>query len=254
MHLLLMEGNSNEDGVGLLLIIAVIVTIIAIAAIIFAVLSVNQAHKASADVPAAAGTCTCKDTKDLENRLKVVNAAIAEYQNGIADVNAHDAEVGKPTMYNEGTWNDEQANVLIAIQGVLPKGAHTGHGDTTTDCGTVVSADTPCLQGSFQTHENVHRATCQRIIQQLSDAGKGSQFQNFKESMTMVDVWNDEIAGYNAEIDYINKNLAAAKSDTSCKWECDVDHKSYDSHEECERSCRPTLGSDIKLGFRCSQV
>jgi hypothetical protein len=249
-----MKGNANEDGVGILLVIAILVTIIAIVAIVFAVLAATQAHKAAADVPVAAGTCTCKDTKDLENRQKVVNAAIAEYQNGIADVTAHDAEVGKPTMFNEGTWDEEQANVLIAIKAVLPTGAHTGHGDTTTDCGTVVNADTPCLQGSIQTHENVHRATCQRVIRQLSDAGKGDRFQNFKESMTMVDVWKDEIAGYNAETEYITRNLATAKSDTSCRWECDVDHKSYDSHEECERSCRPKLGSNIRLGFRCSQV
>jgi hypothetical protein len=247
-----MKGKPDDDA-GIALIIAIIVTIIAIVAIIGAIVSMNQAHKASADVPVATGTCTCKDVKDLENRQKVVNAAIAEYQLGIADVNAHDAKVGSPTMYNEGTWNEEQANVLTAIQGALPKGAHTGHGDTTTDCGTTVTADTPCLQGSFQTHENVHRATCQRVIGQLSDAGKGSRFQNFKESMTMVDVWNDEIAGYNAETDYISKNLARAKSDTSCKWVCDVDHKSYDSQEVCERSCRPTLGSNIKVGLRCTQ-
>lgn len=248
-----MRGTSNEDA-GIALIIAIIVTIIAIVAIIGAIVSMNQAGKAGVDVPVQEGACTCKDVKDLENRLNVAKAAIAEYQLGINDVNAHDAKVGKPTMYNEGTWKEEQENVKIAMQAVFVKGSRTGKGDTTTDCGTSVTADTPCLRGSFQTHENVHRATCQRVTGELKASGKGGAFQNFKESMKMVDVWNDEIAGYNAEIAYISKNLAKAKSDTSCKWECDVDHKTYDSQEVCERSCRPTLGSNVKLGLRCTQT
>ncbi len=247
-----MKGSTNDDA-GIALIIAIIVTIIAIAAIIGAIVSMNQAAKAGVDVPVKEGTCGCKDIKDLENRLAVVNAAIAEYQLGIGDVNAHDAKTGKTTMYNEGTYAEEQENVKIAMQEVFKKGSRTGKGDTTSDCGTTVTADTPCLQGSFQAHENVHRATCQRVIGQLSDAGRGSAFQNFRTSMTMVDMWNDEIAGYNAEIAYINRNLATAKNDKTCKWECDVDHKTYDSQEVCERSCRPTLGSNIKVGLRCTQ-
>jgi hypothetical protein len=246
-----MAGNANDDGVAIGFVILFIVLLLV--AGLFYYMQIRHTIPAKV-VPVSSGTCTCSDITDLENRLNVANAAIAEYQNGIQDVNDHDATVGKPTMYNEVTYAEERANVQIAINAVLPRGAPTGTGDTTTDCETVVKADTPCLQGSVQTHENVHSANCQNIKQQLKDAGKLNDFTNYKDSMTMVEYWNDEIAGYQAEIAYINTNLATAKADASCKWACDVDHKTYDSDPECERSCRPTLGSNIDVGLRCRET
>lgn len=213
-----------------------------------------QHSNATTVVPVASGQCTCADVADLENRLGEANAAIAEYQAAIGELQGVDAKNGKKTMYSDELYTYEQENVQLAINGVYKKGARSGKGDTDTACETKITAPTPCLQGSFQTHENLHSATCQRVKQELGD--KYSPLTtDYRESLTMEAFWNDEIAAYTAEIKYINENLPKAKADTSkCQWTCIDDSKSYNDHAECERSCRGGLGKTITTGYRCKNT
>ena len=146
-------------------------------------------------------------------------------------------------MYNDALFLQEQENVQAAMNAVKRRGTRKVSGDTRIDCTTIVNAATACLKASGQTHENMHARACNA----MKAAGRA-----YRTSMTMVQVWNEEIAGYASEIEYLNRNLAAAKTD-KC-WTCDVDGKSYADRSECERSCRPTLGSTIKLGLRCTQA
>jgi hypothetical protein len=248
-----MAGHSDNDGVALLWIILFIVFVLIVASGLY-LLTKHTIPTKTVSVPG--GMCTCADIPDLKNRLNEVNAAIEEYKAAIQDVNAHDATTGKPTMFNMGTYSDEKANLQTIVQSVHTPGTHSGTGETKSDCETTVTADTACIRGSLQTHENVHVPTCEKIKQKLVNAGTYNALTtDYKTSMTMVEYFNDEIAGYQAEIPYINTNLEKAKTDASCKWACDVDHKTYDSASECEGSCRPTLGSVIKpFGHRCEQT
>lgn len=198
-------------------------------------------------VPAVA--CGCKDINDIDSRMAEARAAITEYQTAIQEVRAWDRDHSTTTMYRDNFFQQEQANVQIAVNNAHKPGTHSVNGDTLTDCSTKVSNSTVCLKASAQTHENVHATTCQQ-----KKAGK-SQFANYKESMTLEQVYDDEIAGYSAEIKYLNENRREAKKDPTCgDWECDVDHKTYDNRPDCERGCRPTLGSTIKVGLRCTPV
>jgi len=232
--------------IALLVVFALIV--VALAVLYF------QHSDAKTIVPVAAGQCTCADVADLENRMGEANAAIAEYQAAIGELQGVDAKSGKKTMYSDELYEYEQENVLIAVKSVYQKGARSGKGDTDTACETKITASTPCMQGSFQTHENVHSATCQRVKQDLGD--KYSPLTtDYRESLTMETFWNDEIAAYTAELNYINENLPKAKADTSkCQWTCIDDNKAYDSHEVCERSCRGGLGKTITTGYRCKNT
>jgi hypothetical protein len=98
-----------------------------------------------------------------------------------------------------------------------------------------VNAPTACLQGSFQTHENVHAATCQRIKGQKSLSWN----VNYKDTMTMIEYWNDEIAGYQAEIAYLNAEIASAPAKGGCvQYECKKGSGVfYDSAPKCTANC-----------------
>lgn len=232
------------------------IALLVVFALVVGVLAVMyfQHSNATTIVPVASGQCTCADVADLENRLGEANAAIAEYQAAIGELNGVDAKSGKKTMYSKALHLYEEENVQIAVDGAHKKGARSGKGVTDTACETDITAPTPCLEGSFQTHENLHSATCKRVKQELGD--KYSPLTtDYRESLTMETVWNDEIAAYTTEIKYINENLPKAKADTSkCQWTCIDDRKSYDSHEVCERSCRGGLGKNISTGYRCKNT
>jgi hypothetical protein len=142
-------------------------------------------------------------------------------------------------MYNENLYAEERKNVDIALAKAFTEGTHSGHGDTGTDCGTKVTAATPCMQGSLQTHENVHAATCQRIKGQLAGQGKSSWTTNYKNSMTIAEYWNDEIAGYQAEIPYINAELEHIRAHGGClRYECKKGSGVfYDDVVSCMKNC-----------------
>jgi hypothetical protein len=232
-----MNSSHTEDA--MLAIPFIILLVLLAAVVVVGAYMIFHQSGAQQVVAVPSGKCTCEDIPDLRNRLNEVNAAITEYQAAIGDVQAHDAGVGSPTMYNEGTFNDEKANVQNAINGAHTKGTRSGSGDTGTDCGTTVKAPTACLQGSFQTHENVHATTCQRTRDQLKSQGKGSWTTNYKDSMTMIEYWNDEIAGYRAEIPYLNAEIAGAQAKGGCtQYECKKGSgKFYNDKLECTNNC-----------------
>lgn len=232
------ENNENAIAIPFLILVGILILAVGVLAVMYI-----QHSDPKTVVAVESGTCTCSDIPDLKNRLNEVNAAIAEYNLAIGDVQAHDTEVGSPTMYNENTFNEEQGNVQIAINGAHTQGTRSGSGDTDTACETNVDAPTPCLRASFQTHENVHSATCKQTKANLkSDA---SWTTNYKDSMTMIEYWNDEIAAYNAEIPYLTKEIAHAKSDPGClQYECKKGSGVfYDDAVECTRNCIRKIAS-----------
>ncbi|MGE5648176.1 MAG: hypothetical protein ACM336_20555 [Acidobacteriota bacterium] len=196
----------------------------------------RQMSKSVEAVPAQA--CTCDDSADIQNRLAEAKAAIGEYQTAIGEFAAR-----PDTKYSDALYQAEQENVQLAINAATRRGTNKVSGDTRTDCTTIVKAATACMKASGQTHENVHASSCNA----MKAAGRA-----YRGSMTIIEAWKEEISGYTAEIAYLNRNLAGIKS-ANC-WTCDVDGKSYAVRSDCERGCRPTLGSTIKLGLRCTQA
>jgi hypothetical protein len=243
----MIRKRPDDDALAIPFIILLVVLALAVG--LLAVMYFQHGN-ATTVAPVAPGQCTCADVADLENRLGEANAAIAEYQAAVGELRGVDAKAGKKTMYSDGLYKYEQENVQLAIDGAYKKGARSGKGDTDTACETKIAAPTACLQGSFQTHENLHSASCQRVKQELGD--KYSPLTtDYRNSLTMEAFWNEEIAAYTAEIKYINENLPKAKADTSkCQWTCIDDGKSYDDHTVCEKSCRGGLGKTI-TGLRC---
>lgn len=191
--------------------------------------------------------CGCGDKEDIKNRINEANAAIGEYQRMKGELSAYDAGRGKTTMYSERFFADGQGNVQLAINAVTKPGAHSLKGDTMTDCTTKVSAVTACMKNSAQAHENVHAKTCKE-----KKAGKGaSDMSNYKKSMSMQDIWDDEIAGYRAEVSYLNEAMGVAEKD-KCEWICNDNKQAFKTQRECELGCRGGLGKNI-MGMRCKK-
>jgi hypothetical protein len=217
-----MRSHANEDG--LWLAVGVAVALLLIIGGLYYVYG-NQKQVVSVE----SGKCTCNDIPDLKGRMVEVKAAIAEYRLAIQDVQNHDEQTGRTTMYNDDTYNEEQENVQNAIKGANTPGTHSGSGKTGTDCGTTVSAATPCLEGSFQTHENVHAAACLR-----------SKTNNYKETMSMVNYWNEEITAYSAELSYLSNEIGNAVKGPACppRYECRKGSGfMYDDVTDCLKNC-----------------
>lgn len=223
-----MRSYAKEDGW-----IPLLVTILVLALVFGGLYYVygNQKQVVSVD----SGKCTCDDLSDLRNRLKEADAAIAEYKLAIKDVEKYQEESGKVVGYNEDTFREEQANVQKVIDAAYSTGAHSGTGDTGTDCGTTVNARTDCLRGSLQAHENVHASTCQRIKGQNQLAWNA----NYKDKMTMIEYWNEKIAAYTAEYAYLNAEIGRAKADGSCsEYECKKGSGVfYETAGKCQANC-----------------
>ena len=196
--------------------------------------------------------CTCSDIPALEQRLKRVQTAIGQYEARIAEQQAADAG-GKPTGF---TGDAKEAAVdKIEKQSGLRAKSSSDSGDTNgVTCEIQVRAPNRCVWGSLQTHENLHAQICTKFHEDARAAGKTSTFgTDYREAMSLVDFYNEEIRGYQAEIQYIDKNLAKARADKTCKWKCIDDDKTYEDHSQCERACRGGL-KVIRKGFRCDPV
>jgi hypothetical protein len=85
-----------------------------------------------------AGECSCKDRRDLLNRLREANAAIRAYEAEIPKMEAREAQSGKPVMYTKEVYEGElQPRIQDAINRVTtpePTGQGAGRAVATARC------------------------------------------------------------------------------------------------------------------------
>ena len=154
-----------------------------------------------------ADDCTCKDRRDLLNRLREANAAIAAYEGEIARLDAEAAQPGNTTYWGHDVYQDVQRNAIqLAINSVTDRGALRVGGQTDGgDC--VIRIDpkdintgkpvTACMSHIIGQHEAWHKKGC--------DARHTLRPKkiDWRAGMTLAEVLRDEIQSYRAEINEV---------------------------------------------------
>jgi hypothetical protein len=162
--------------------------------------------------------CSCSDLGDIGNRINEANAAIKEYGIMIGEMTALDAKNGKPAMYGTSLYKESDGRVRAAIEKASKKGANAVTGETTRNCRIIADGPTECLIKAVQAHEKSNAAKCDAIKDRLSTE-KGMYVADstyFRDTMTMVEFWRQEIDAYTAELKYLDKNQKLLRADNSC--------------------------------------
>jgi hypothetical protein len=98
-----------------------------------------------------------------------------------------------------------------------------GGGETYDDCTTdIKDPKSTCMEAVLQAHENVHWAYCDAHKQ----AGRPGA-RDWKLTKTMVEYWQEDIEGYEAELEKIEK---------------EIDDINNDPDPNCHLVERPTMG------------
>lgn len=203
--------NSSDRGVidpAFLTLLAVLAAILAIAGVL-AMLFGDDVK----DVKVPPGACQCTDQADIKSRIAEATAARDAFAKSAADRSAKEDGNPKPEKYSDEAKQAETDAAHPAVKAATT--AATAHAKTFSDCTTEVDEKaTPCLRAALQTHENVHSLTCQA----MKEAGRVGFMRDYKFQMTMVTFLRNEVAGYEAEIQYLKDEMARLKADPNCKW------------------------------------
>lgn len=141
--------------------------------------------------------CGCDDVKLILDRQTQVEAAVDS-------INRQLKTLDPKVMYSNELYaagrGVNKARVENASEGLESTG---GGADTHwLDCKPDVSKGrTACMRAALQAHENVHQREC---------LASGSRFRNYKTAKTMVEFWQEDLEGYQAEMDYLKRNLGTA--------------------------------------------
>jgi hypothetical protein len=153
--------------------------------------------------------CECIDKADIKKRIRLATEAM----------NGYATEMAK-WMISPYTAADRevlQARVeahMVAKAGV--KGLHpAAKGGTDNMCWISITAPTKCLEEAIRRHEMVHQAACEKVrMQALKKILAGSASDRFEAvGATMMDYINEEIAGYMAEVEFLQSELRRLEND-----------------------------------------
>ena len=163
--------------------------------------------------------CKCSDVPSMKDRIAEAQAAIDAYRTAMAGMS-------REQEFSESGHTTVRASVQKAIDAY--RRAHPQFrsypAETYTSCEIQIDPGaTPCLREALQTHESVHAKSCQ-------DKKRWYDFLiwklDWKQKMTLRDVQQEEIDGYQAEIDYLNKTLKSAQQD------CPVALSRYETNDQ----------------------
>jgi hypothetical protein len=167
---------------------------------------------AQKDVQVPPGACDCPDQFDIKSRIAEATAARDAFAKSAATRSYNDSVSGHPEMYSDEAKTAETDAAKPAVKAATT--ARTASGETGSDCTTKIDAPSPCLRAAIQTHENVHSLTCQA----MKKDGRVGFMRDYKFQMTMVTFLRNEVAGYDAEIAYLQNEMARIQADPKCKW------------------------------------
>jgi hypothetical protein len=241
--------------------------------------------KAPAAIPAAepqpepviSGRCKCQDGDYLKRRLNVVSRALNTDME-LALAYEKRGSGGKPVPYTEKEALDAESRVQWAIDNAdelnskfqpTPPGASgsaANYGKSKPrpaawtnggNCAMTIKNANTCQNAVLESHERIHKFECDQYHSKSPlpapwGAMAPGHYSDYKTAKTMADFLKEEVRAYEAEQRYIENELRMLKQ---CReWFCD-DGLSYETAEECERSCRAGLGRNIMpLGHRCKKI
>jgi hypothetical protein len=161
--------------------------------------------------PVDENVCQCSDLEDMKNRIAEAGAAAKAFAVFTSDQATADAASGTTTMYSQARDAQTTAVAQGAVTAAQKAGTNSGKGKTQTDCVTKIETSSACIRQSLQLHENVHSATCQAI----KAAGKDTT-GDFKEVLSLVQYWSEEVKAYSKEIEFLTRQIARVSADPAC--------------------------------------
>jgi hypothetical protein len=156
--------------------------------------------KSNVSVPLGCG-CSPQDEKDLDSRIKQVEAAMKEYDALIKEWEAKEKGAKEPLLLTSENRGSVQGSVGFRMSSVRTSNARSFKAETDSSCKTAIDPNaTPCLRGALQDHESVHKKTC--------DANKSANpFVDWREKQRVVDYMKEEQAGYQKELARLNDEV-----------------------------------------------
>ncbi len=157
------------------------------------------ANKDKTDVKPDEDACDCFNIEVMLAREHIAEAAIESIDRQMKQQAATDANATySDALYKKGR-DVNQARVSIAAEG----DPYTGAGETDPwNCKTNVSKGTSgCMKASLQAHENVHHNACLKV---------NNRFRDYRSDMKMTEYWEEDRAGYQAELEYLKRNRGPA--------------------------------------------
>lgn len=147
--------------------------------------------KSNVSIPLGCG-CSPQDEKDLNSRLKSIEAMIAEYKALMPQYRA-----GKQTL-NEGIRDTIQGSVKVKLRAARDAGARDFKANTSdlTCHTTYQDGVTACLKGALEDHEQVHRDAC-----------KSHKGTDWRFNQLAADYIQEEIDGYQKEYDRLQEEV-----------------------------------------------
>jgi hypothetical protein len=162
-------------------------------------------------VPVDENVCQCSDLEDMKNRIAEAGVAARAFGAFAVDQATADMSAGTTTMYNRDRDDQTTAVAQGAVTSAHKTGTKSGKGKTQTDCVTKIETSSACIRQSLQLHENVHSETCQAI----KAAGKDAT-GDFKDQLSLVQYWAEEVKAYSKEIEFLTRQIARVTGDPAC--------------------------------------
>ena len=175
----------------------------------------------SAGASSTSSACKCSDVPSMRDRISEAQTAISAYRTAMPGMS--------PTQqFTNDHYAKLQADVQSALNGYRTANPRFRSNAARTDASCEIQINpgaTPCLREALQAHERIHQKSCQDkkqwvIIEIIT--GK----LDWKQKMMLREVAQEEVDGYQAEIDYLNKTLKSAQQD------CPVALSRYETNDQ----------------------
>jgi hypothetical protein len=156
--------------------------------------------KSNVSIPLGCG-CSPQDEKDLDSRIKQVEAAMKEYDDLIKEWEGKEKSSKEPLLLTHESRGSVQGSVGFRMSKVRTQNARSFKAETDPSCTTTIDPDaTPCLRGALQDHESVHKKAC--------DANKSANpLVDWRDKQRVVDYMKEEKAGYQKERDRLQEEV-----------------------------------------------
>jgi hypothetical protein len=161
------------------------------------------------------GPCGCGDIREIEERIREASAVIPLYQ---AEINklqatAQQANASVPA-YSDQQYNQFQSTLQPVVNALTAQNhvSTLADGDTSMFCNVTPNPQaSACMEASTIKHEAIHSAVC-------SQHGWSLLAGTWKRQIGMIAVYQNEMAAYQAELDFLQPLLAALKPSCSVGW------------------------------------
>jgi hypothetical protein len=175
---------------------------------------VSPTPASSPGTPPNASPCGCPDIPEIQERIREAQAVIPLYQ---AEINRLQASAPVPP-YSSQQYNQFQSTLVPVLDALATQNGVSTFADGDTNMFCTVTPDpkaSACMKSSTIKHENIHGAVCNKYGWSLSSG-------TWKQQIGLVAVYQNEIAAYQAELDFLQPLLASLTPSCSAGWKGEI--------------------------------